>query len=191
MSFLSHFSGTITVDLSDLVGDGTEYWVKIKKTLTADETDRAEDARLSATNVSKAAGRAARGAAARRRAGRATPEDEETVKTLLNFNTGAYKRALVSAAIVDWNLTDEKDRLLPLHPAQAKALSIAQLPTVARDRIFEAVEETMAAEERDEDEDADFRDRVPDGGEFEDDGASADSGHLGARDGAQPAWADA
>ena len=191
MSFLSHFSGTIKVDLSDLVPGDVEYWVTIKKTLTADETDRAEDARLSATNVSKAAGKAARGAAARRRVGRSTPEDEETVKTLLNFNTGAYKRALVQAAIVDWNITGENERLLPLHPASAKAMSIALLPTIVRDRIFEAVEETMATEERDEDEDADFRDRVPAGGEFEDDGAPSASGHLGAGDGVQPDWADA
>lgn len=179
MPFLSRYAGTIKLDLSDLADDG-EYWVTIKKTLTADETDRAEDARLSATNVSKSAGRAARGAAARRRAGRSTPEDDETVKTLLNFNTGAYKQKLLEAAITDWNLTDEHGVILPLRPAQAKTRSIAKLPTVARDRIFEAVDETMAQEEPDdEDGDADFRDGVPSGGGESDDDGSADPGSVG------------
>lgn len=191
MGFLSHYSGSITVYLTDLVGDGTEYWVKIKKTLTATETDRAEDLRTSATNVTRSAGRSARGIAARRRAGRSTPEDEETIKTLVNVNTGAYKQALLEAAITDWNITDEREMLLPLVPAAAKARSIGMLPTVARDRIFEAVEETMAAEERDEDAEADFRDGLPVGGEFEEDGSSAVAGHLGEGGVLQPAWADA
>jgi hypothetical protein len=192
MAFLSRYAGTSKIDLTDLADDdGTEYWVTIKKTLTADESDRAEDARVSATNITPAAGRAARAAAARRRAGRPAPGDEDVVKTLLNFNSAAYKRALVEAGVVDWNLTDEHGQVLPLRPPEAKSRSIAALPAVVRNRIFEAIEDTTTASERTEDEDADFRDRLPDGGGLRADGSPADPGPVGAGGVLHQDWSDA
>jgi hypothetical protein len=45
-----------------------------------------------------------------------------------NVDTVSYQMELVIAGIVDWNLTDEEDVLLPLDPPDAKRESINRLP---------------------------------------------------------------
>lgn len=168
MAFLSRYTGTITVPMTDLGdADGTEYWVTIKKMLTAEETDRAEDTRISATNVTPAAGRTARALAARRRAGNPAPGDEEATRTLLAFHSGAYNRVLLDAGIVEWNLTEDvhgHPQVLPLAPPEARARSLEKLPPAVRNRIVEAIEDTLAAAQRTAQQDADFPSSVPLGG---------------------------
>ena len=169
MGFLSGFVGTVKVDLTDLApADGIEYWVELKKSLTAAESGRAEDARFSAQSLSGAAGREARRLAARKRMGVRTEEDDEQVKTLLNFTSTEYKQRLLEAAVVNWNLTDEKGRPLPINTPTSKAASIRSLPAVAHDRLVEAVETEIEDAERTREEDADFRDGVPVGDSVED-----------------------
>ncbi len=49
-----------------------------------------------------------------------------------NIDTVGYQTELVVAAVVNWNLTDEDDVLLPLDPPEAKRESINRLP----DKVF-------------------------------------------------------
>jgi hypothetical protein len=52
-----------------------------------------------------------------------------------DVDTVAYQMELVVAAVVDWNLTDEGDVVLPLTPPDAKRESINRLP----DKVFNII----------------------------------------------------
>jgi len=197
MGFMSRYAGTERVDVTDLgPDDGTEYWVEIRSSLSGDVWDRADALHVkAAANLKVSAAKAARQAAAERRAamanGHAAGEvDDDDLTTMLSFDTVAYRRALLEAAIVDWNLTDQYGRPLPLKDAEGRAASIAALPGEVRDRLFEKIEEGRP-KKRTKDEDADFRDALPVGGEARDLAASADSGDLDAGAHVVAAWADA
>lgn len=198
MGFLSRYAGTEKVDVTDLgPDDGTEYWVEIRSSLSGDEWDRADALHVkTAANmkVGSKAGKAAREAAARRRAamanGNGQPEDDGDLTALLSFDTPAYRRALLEAAVVSWNLTDQHGRLLPLKDKEGRAASIRVLPGEVRDRLFELIEANRP-KKRSADEDADFPGDLPVGGAPREVESSADSGDLDAGDLVVAHWADA
>ena len=195
MGFMSRYAGTERVDVTDLgPDDGNDYWVEIRSTLSGDEWDRADALHVkTAANMKMGAGKAARQAAAKRRAATANgaqPEDDDDLTALLSFDTVAYRRALLEAAIVSWNLTDQHGRPLPLKDKEGRAASIRVLPGEVRDRLFDLIE-ARRPKKRTRDEDADFRDEVPVGGAAREIGASADPGDLDASDLVVAHWADA
>lgn len=196
MGFMSRYAGTEKVDVTDLgPEDGTEYWVEIRSTLSGDVWDRADALHVKASaNLKVSAAKAAREAAAKRRAalanGRPVEDDDDDLTTLLSFDTVAYKRAVLEAAIVSWNLTDQHGRPLPLKDPEGRAASIRVLPGEVRERLFERIEANRP-KKRTAEQDADFRDEVPVGGEARELGASVDPGDLDAGDLVVAHWADA
>jgi len=196
MGFMSRYAGTEKVDVTDLgPDDGTEYWVEIRSALSGDVWDRADALHVKASaNLKVSAAKTAREAAAKRRAalanGQPVEDDGEDLTTLLSFDTVAYKRAVLEAAIVTWNLTDQHGRPLPLKDPEGRAASIRVLPGEVRERLFERIE-AGRPKKRTPAEDADFRDEVPFGGEAREVGASADPGDLDAGDLVVATWADA
>lgn len=195
MGFLSRYAGTEKVDVTDLgPDDGTEYWVEIRSTLSGDEWDRANALHVkAAANLTTNSAKAARQAAAKRRAalaqGRSAEDGEDDLTTMLSFDTPAYRRALLEAAIVSWNLTDQHGRMLPLKDKEGRRASIAVLPGEVRDRLFERIEAGQPVK-RSKEEDADFRDDLPVGGQAGEIESSADSGDLDAGDLVVAHWAD-
>lgn len=196
MGFMSRYAGTEKVDVTDLgPEDGTEYWVEIRSALSGDEWDRADALHVKASaNLKVSAAKAAREAAAKRRAalanGRPAEDEDGDLTTLLSFDTVAYKRAVLEAAIVSWNLTDQHGRPLPLKDPEGRAASIRVLPGEVRERLFERIEANRP-KKRTAEQDADFRDEVPVGGEARELGASVDPGDLDAGDLVVAHWADA
>lgn len=197
MGFMSRYTGTERVDVTDLgPDDGTEYWVEIRSSLSGDEWDRADAVHVKTNanlKMNSGKAKAARQAAARRRAAMAGGEDvdgDEDLTALLSFDTPAYKATVLEKGIVDWNLTDQYGRPLPLKDPQGRAASIAVLPGEVRDRVFERIEEGRP-KKRSKEEDADFRDEVPVGGQARDLGSSADPGVVDAGDLVVASWADA
>lgn len=136
MGFLSRYSGVDVVDF----GDG--YTVTIKQFLAGDAQEKAETAKVKAVAV------ASRG------------KEEKEVRVETSQDIAAYTDILLSEAIVDWNLTDEYDRVLPLAPAAAKTASILLLPADVRGKLRDRIEENTAAQTRTEEEQKIFR---PDG----------------------------
>lgn len=186
MGFMSRYAGTERVDVTDLgPDDGTEYWVEIRSTLSGDEWDRADALHVkAAANLTVNAAKTARQAAAKRRAALANgggDDDGDDLTTMLSFDTVAYKRALLEAAIVSWNLTDQHGRPLPLKDKDGRRASIAVLPGEVRDRLFERIE-AGRPKKRTAEQEAEFPGDVPVGGEEGQFGPSADSGDLDAGD---------
>jgi len=195
MGFMSRYTGTERVDVTDLgPDDGTEYWVEIRSSLSGDEWDRADAVHVkAAANMTTSTAKAARQAAAKRRAAQAQGrevEDDNDLTTMLSFDNVAYKATLLEYSIVSWNLTDQHGRPLPLKDREGRRASIAVLPGEVRERLFEKIEAGRPAK-RTSAEDADFRDDLPVGGEAGELGASADSGDLDAGNLVVAHWADA
>lgn len=195
MGFMTRYAGTEKVDLTDLgPDDGTEYWAEIRSTLSGDEWDRADAEHVKVNaNLTTSAAKAARKEAARRRAAMAKGqpvEDDDDLTTMLSFDTPAYKRAVLLAGIVAWNLTDQHGRPLPLKDKEGRRASIAVLPGEARDRLFERIEAGKPSK-RTAEQDAEFPDDLPVGGEAREIGASADPGDLDAGGVVVAHWADA
>jgi hypothetical protein len=197
MGFLSRYAGTEKVDVTDLgPGDGTEYWVEIRSTLSGDEWDQADALHVKTAANMKMGGKAAkaaRAAAAKRRAamanGNGQVEDDDDLTALLSFDTRAYRQFLFERAIVGWNLTDQYGRPLPLKDPDGRAASIRALPGEVRDRLYELIEANRP-KKRSADEDAEFPDDLPVGGEAREIGSSADPGDLDAGDLVVAHWAD-
>lgn len=105
------------------LGDG--FWVDIRPHLTAAQKAAAEDKLIS--NDGKSAGMA--------------------------VGTGSYTLEVAVQAIVDWNLTDEADRPLPVRPEEARRSSIALLPAFVTDKVLAAVK---GADGRTKQQEADF-----------------------------------
>jgi hypothetical protein len=121
MGFLSQYSGTEDVDLSDLQDAPEGTWiVTIKSCLTNGEMDRCKG-HLSRLVDSKAA-----------------PD-------MVN-----YQREMVVASVVSWNLTDDADAVLPYHPAPVLRDSIRALPEQVFSRIYAAVNERNSDRDKDE-----------------------------------------
>lgn len=151
MGFLSLYSGTVRIDLTDQGDPDGYWWVEVKKTLTGAELDLAEGKKLQMTAVANddtKAAKAARERARRELLGLAVEPEEEQVpgaRTSVRVDTAAYRLELLTLAITDWNLTDEADRPLPLVPFDAKRRSIKRLPPGVYDTVVARVEENAEA----------------------------------------------
>ncbi|MFF4403585.1 hypothetical protein [Streptomyces sp. NPDC001404] len=142
MGFLSRYTGTDIIDL------GESYSVTVLQHLPGDAQEAAEAAKVRAVaNVR-------------------TSDDggaQRTVEVATSTDTATYTTLLLAAAIVSWNLTDERDQLLPLEPEDARLASIRRLPAEVRTTLRNRIEANIAAEQRSPAEQQTFR--VPsDGG---------------------------
>ena len=111
-TYLSRHDALQKVDLGD------DFWVEVKTHLTHGETKTARRAMIKA---------------------RLTITDEKS-ETSADIDMVEYQDAKVFAAIVNWNLTDASDNILPLQPDEAKAASIALLDDADFTKILAVVE---------------------------------------------------
>jgi hypothetical protein len=126
-------------DERDRIEMGGGYYVEIKKFLSDAEHDRAQRALVSPrieSTVAKAGGGA----------------DEAEVRAVTTtIDQQGYNIEVLVAAIIDWNLTDETDQLLPLPPYmpppsagedkvnRVRRESIRRLPHFAIERILKQI----------------------------------------------------
>lgn len=137
MGFLSLYDGVETIDLSDLDPTIENYdatagkpvwWVKVRKCLSNGEMDYCKDALSRLID------------------GKAAPD------------MAAYQQEMVVASIVEWNLTDEQDQVIPLAPAQWKHQAVRKLPERVFSRIYQKVNDLNS--DRTVDERRQFRGRA-------------------------------
>ncbi|MER6350674.1 hypothetical protein ABT186_02160 [Streptomyces sp. NPDC001634] len=133
MGFLSRYSGTDIIDLGD------SYSVTILQHLPGDAQEAAEAAKVKAVANVESDG------------------ENRTVAVETSQDMARYTTLLLHAAIVGWNLTDERDQLLPLAPDEQRLASIKRLPAEVRTRLREHIEANMKAEVRTPDEQRQFR----------------------------------
>jgi hypothetical protein len=149
MGFLSLYSGTVRLDVTDPSDPNGHWWVDVKKTLSGAELDIAEGKKLQMTAVANDDTKAAKMARERARLEmmgvEVQEESEPGTKTNVRIDTAAYRLELLTLAITNWNLTDEHDRLLPLAPLDAKRRSIKLLPPGVYDMIVARVEDNAEA----------------------------------------------
>ena len=135
MGFLSRYSGTDIVDL----GDG--FNVTVLRHLPGDAQEAAEAAKVRAVaNVRTEGG-----------------DKQRSVEVATSTDMATYTTLLLAAAIVGWNLTDERDMPLPLQPEEQRLTSIRRLPAEVRTRLREHVEANMQAEQRTPEQQEQFR----------------------------------
>ena len=117
MGFLSRYTGVDQLDL----GDG--YHVTLLQHLPGEEQEAAEAAKVKAI---------------------ATVSDDEgeqrSVEVATSTDMARYTTLLLNAAIVSWNLTDERDVPLPLGTPDERLASIRRLHSGVRARLREHVE---------------------------------------------------
>lgn len=121
MGFLSLYEGTERIPLH---GD---YFVTVKKFLSSEDYDEAKKA-LTHFNVDDPT----------------TDKTDEKAAIRPDPNVPEYQRELVVAAIVDWNLTDQNDQLLPLEPVAARRAAVKRLPEVVVTKLYKAVQKNDA-----------------------------------------------
>jgi hypothetical protein len=117
------------------------YWIDIKPSLSAEDYEGAQRALLGKMSMN----------------GGAVSAEPDTV---------AYQHELVYRSILDWNLTDEDNILLPLTPNKLKHDSIRRLPQSVFLDIYTRVNEASAS--REDSEQIAFRDGSelsPEGGQ--------------------------
>lgn len=107
------------------------FWIDIKKSLTTEDYEAAQRTLLG--KMSMVAGEGIRS----------------------NPDTISYQQELVFRAIVDWNLTDENEALLPLSPEVNKRASIKKLPQEIFLDIYQKV--SVSSAPRDSDAERNFR----------------------------------
>ncbi|MGW7001433.1 hypothetical protein ACWGCW_01050 [Streptomyces sp. NPDC054933] len=135
MGFLSRYSGTDIVDL----GDG--FNVTILRHLPGDAQEAAETAKVRAiANVKTEEG-----------------DKQRSVEVATSTDMATYTTLLLAAAIVGWNLTDERDMPLPLTPDEAKLASMRRLPAEVRTRLREHIEQNIEASKRTPEQQEQFR----------------------------------
>lgn len=132
-------------DLADTIDLGGGFWVRVKRHLSDAEAARAEVAlvskRVEATMAGKADG--------------ASKADRQTIAQMID--TRSNEQELLVAHIIDWNLTDRQDQLIPLPPYVCPARadgddpanrvrreSIGLLPVFVRKRILTKIKEFEA-----------------------------------------------
>jgi hypothetical protein len=123
MGFLSRFTGTDIVDL----GEG--YSITLLRHLPGDAQEQAEAAKVKAVaNVHTEDG-----------------DKQRTVEVATSTDIALYTTLLLDAAVVSWNLTDERDQIMPLAPLDARLASIRRLPAGVRTRLREHIEKNIEA----------------------------------------------
>jgi hypothetical protein len=117
-------------DEQDRIDLGGGYYVDIKRFLSDEDDERATHAltkpQLRSTMQRDKTSRDA---------------DATTTTTTIDYDQKAYSRALISAAIIGWNLTDRDGNPLPLAPDVAREASIRALPTFATKQILAKIKE--------------------------------------------------
>lgn len=125
MGFLSAWDSTEKIDVSDLVGaEPMTWWVEVKKCLTHGEADAVMRELMASTM----------------KFGDATSRGGIPVSTSLSVDAVVDHQAIIVAkSIVSWNLTDDFDVVLPIHPYEALIQSLEMLPAPVYDRVAEVV----------------------------------------------------
>lgn len=147
MGFLSQYSGTVRINITEPEDPGGHWWVDVKKTLSGAELDIAEGKKLQVTqNMGDPnSGRAARERARKQLLGMPVEDDTPDDSAVnMNIDLAAYRLELLTLAIVEWNLTDERDQRLPLVPFDAKRRSIKRLPPEVYELLVARVEQSAA-----------------------------------------------
>ena len=116
MGFLSHYSDVERIDVTPPGSAEGPFYVSIKKYLTGDEFEAAKRA-LSTVKVADSG---------------ITPEPD----------IAAYQRELIVASVLDWNLTDENDQVLPLAPLADKRISVGKLPETVLAQLLLKINES-------------------------------------------------
>ncbi len=157
MGFLSAYSGVNRIDLTSPQDPDGHYWVEVKKVLSGADLDAAEGRRTQTvfggdlTRAAQAKADADKARAARARLGLPTAEDvadrlTSGVEMSVKVDQAAYRLELLTLAITDWNLTDERDQPLALAPLDARRRSLQRLPSHVYNLLFDTVEEQVKAE---------------------------------------------
>lgn len=118
MGFLSRYDGTVRVQLDD------EFWVDVKVMLSKGDHDAAERRLMQMTTT--------------------LDQNGKTVSTVTPDSV-AYQEEMVVRSLVSWNLTDERDAILPIAPVDAARRSLRRLPTFVSQAIYEKVAALNAA----------------------------------------------
>jgi hypothetical protein len=168
MGFLDDFATPSTrVDLTPADHPKGHYWATVQA-LPGAQKDRVEAKRMriSATASPGKAAQAAqlakvRAAKARMGLVEEEPADETDagVTTSIAVDQAAYRMELLTHAVVEWNLTDERGAALPLAPEAAKRASLERLPARFYDQLVDAAEALINddAAERSPEAEAEFR----------------------------------
>lgn len=130
MGFLSKYSATEKLDL----GDG--FYVEVRRYLTSAQRAAAQKKLMNTQVVQQSKG---------------SKSGEVTSK----LDASEYRLELATQAIVDWNLTDERDMPLPLSPIAALRASVQKLPTFVMDQVIEVIDREGKTKEEAEQEAAD------------------------------------
>lgn len=108
------------------------YWVKVKNCLDRSEVKAAEKALANATV-------------------------DENGNTTVKPDVADYRDAMVTASIVDWNLTEPDGRTWALAPDKVKRANVGRIPGPLFNLVWQRVNELNA--KAPEEEQAQFRDR--------------------------------
>lgn len=112
--FLSLFEGTVIVDATTgrevSSAARPEWWVELTKTLSQGDYEKAQRFIVGDSTVQAKQG------------------EEADATYLQRTDILGYQRALVEAALVDWNLTDEHGDRLPCANLEDRKRSLAKLP---------------------------------------------------------------
>lgn len=152
MGFLSQYEETAKIDLKD------GYFVEVRVFLSSDARYEAER-RLTKIGVNNV--------------------DGKDVQVTTDFDQGAFTKELAAQALLDWNLTDANDRLLPFGTIEQKRASIGRLPKNVVDLMVSKLKEQPDGD--DGDRGPDFR-AEGDGGAPAGASGAADSGGVSATD---------
>lgn len=117
MGFLSRYQATERVDL----GDG--FYVVVRQYLTSEQSGEAQR-RLMRMNIEET----------KTEDGKATPMMRS------EMDTPGFQRERAVQAVVEWNLTDENDQLLPFEPVEALRTSMARVPVFVVEEISKVLD---------------------------------------------------
>lgn len=130
MGFLSQYEDTEILDFGSDPKTGVKYYVEVRVFLPSDAELEAQRklTKIGVKNV-----------------------DSKTEVTT-DFDQGAYTKEMAAQALVNWNLTDSQDKILPFGSIEEKRLSIGRLPKHVIDRMLSVIKDKP-----DEDRGPDFR----------------------------------
>jgi hypothetical protein len=117
MGFLNIYAATEKIYVG--TDADTQWWVEIRISLTKADYDGAQE------SLGMSAFRFAAG--------------QSSAATTMNLT--AYQTEVVARSIVNWNLTDENDVMLPIGSLAEKRTSLARLPQSVFNAIYERVNE--------------------------------------------------
>ncbi len=142
--FLAEYDEVVTVTF------GTRYWAKVRRYLLRRDYKAAQAILVSPTM-------------------RLVNDESETAG---DVDTGGYQNELVARALVDWNLTDANDQLIPLGtvdpqkgPDATRYAAVDSLPQAPFEKILQAIEGQQGKKAKAKEGEAPAPDPFPAGGE--------------------------